>query len=412
MSTREQKLEVGMGIDNPRITLEAPPSPTSQGVPPFTATREAPQPPPKRRLRNALIWAVLGFTVVGLSVRYLPSLFRKPPADIVVASGRIEGREVTLAPKEIQGRIKTLLVDEGYKVKKGQLLAELESNQLDAQYENASAVVSNLDEQIRQATIDVAYTTKNTTATVVAAEAAVSSAKAHLEHSRAVLANNSAEYDRSAGLFKEEVISKSAFDAATMNYQTGQADVAASEKDLAQAEANLSLAQASKDTIALKQQQLRVLQESRRGAVAQLAMVKANMDERQIFSPTDGTILSRPVEVGDVVTPGSPVFVMVDMNRLYLKVYVPEPDIPKLKLGDEADIAVDAFAGRTFPARITKIYEEAEFTPKDVETKEERVKLVFGVELTFVKPEGLLKPGMPADATIHWKANNSNSGQR
>ena len=76
---------------------------------------------------------------------------------------------------------------------------------------------------------------------------------------------------------------------------------------------------------------------------------------------------------------------MVDMRRLYLKVYIPEPDIPKVKLGDSADITVDAFPGRTFPARITKIYDQAEFTPKNVETKEERVKLVFGVELNFVQ---------------------------
>jgi HlyD family secretion protein len=105
-----------------------------------------------------------------------------------------------------------------------------------------------------------------------------------------------------------------------------------------------------------------------------------------------------------VVSPGSPIFVMVDMSRLYLKVYIPEPDIPKLKLGDEAEIQVDAFPGRTFRARISKIYDQAEFTPKNVETKEERVKLVFGVELAFVSGEGVLKPGMPADCVIRWKA--------
>ena len=412
MPAKHVESEVVVGANNSRVEVEAHPTINEEPTDHPVASMLMPQTPTKPWIRNALILGILGAALIGLSVRYLPSFFRKPPSDVVIASGRIEGREVTLAPKEIQGRIKTLIVDEGYTVKKGQLLAVLESNQLDAQYANAMANVSNLDEQIKQATIDVAYTTKNTAASVVAAEASVSSAKAHLDHSKAVLANNSAEYDRSAGLFKGEVISKSAFDAATMNFQTSQADVAASEKDLAQAEANLVVAQASKDTIALKQQQLRALQESRRGAVAQLAVAQANMDERQIFSPTDGTILSRPVEVGDVVTPGSPVFVMVDMNRLYLKVYVPEPDIPKLKLGDEADIAVDAFADRTFAARITKIYQQAEFTPKDVETKEERVKLVFGVELTFVKPEGLLKPGMPADAAIHWKANSANSGPK
>jgi HlyD family secretion protein len=102
---------------------------------------------------------------------------------------------------------------------------------------------------------------------------------------------------------------------------------------------------------------------------------------------------------------------MVDMNRLYVKVYIPEPDIPKIKLGDPADVSVDAFPGRTFPARVTKIYQQAEFTPKNVETQEERLKLVFGVELSFVRPEGVLKPGMPADGAIHWTSTASGHTQ-
>jgi len=362
------------------------------------------EPRPRRRARAALIAVILAATLIALSVKVLPRLFHKPPQDVIVASGRIEGREVTLAPKEIQGRLKSLWVDEGYTVKKGQLLAELESDQVEAQLATAQANVANLDAQIQQATVDVSYTTKNTSAALSAAEAAVSSVQAHLAHSRAVLADTSAEYQRARDLYDGGVISKSALDLATMNYQTSQADVEASEKDLSQAEANLKVAQAAKDTVDLKVQALRALRESRHAAVAQLAVAQANLAERNIYSPTDGTILARPVEVGDVVVPGSPIFVMVDMSRLYVKVYIPEPDIPKIKLGDEAEVNVDAFPGRKFAARVTKVYEQAEFTPKNVETKEERVKLVFGVELTFVNPEGLLKPGMPADAAIHWKA--------
>lgn len=368
--------------------------------------------PPKTWIRTALILGALGLAVIGVSLRVLPGLLRKPPQNVVAASGRIEGREVTLAPKEIQGRIQTLLVDEGQSVKKGQLLAELESKQLEARFSSLAANVANLDQQIKQASIDVTYTTKHTTAAAAAAEAAVSSAKAHLARGKAVLENAGVERDRALGLYREQVIPKSVLDQATMTYETSVADVNAAEKDLSQAEANLAVAQASKDTVGLKLQQLRALQESRRAAEAQLAEARANLGERRIYAPTDGTILSRPVEVGDVVSSGSPIFVMVDMNRLYLKVYIPEPEIPKIKLGDEAEITVDAFPGRTFAARVSKIYQQAEFTPKNVETKEERVKLVFGVELTFVKPEGILKPGMPADAAIHWKAAPSQPGSK
>jgi HlyD family secretion protein len=321
-------------------------------------------------------------------------------ANVIQASGRIEGREASLAAKEIQGRVKSLLVDEGYKVKKGQLLAELESQQLDARFATLAANVANVDSQIKQASIDIGFTAKNSAASIAAGEAAVNAAAARLARSQAVLTNNKAEYERQTGLFQEGVTSKTALDQAAMNYQTSVADAEAAGKDLAQAQANLALAEASTDTIAVKQQQRRGLQEARRAATAQLAEAQANIEERQIHAPVDGTILSRTVEVGDVVNPGSPIFVMVDMSRLYLKVYVPEPDIPKLKLGDPAEITVDAFPGRTFPARISKIYDQAEFTPKNVETKEERVKLVFGVELAFVPPDPALKPGMPADCII------------
>jgi HlyD family secretion protein len=384
------------------IQLDQTPQKNASGSP------QVPEPPqstpPKTWVRRALILGAAGLAVIGLSVLVLPDLFRKPPQDVVAASGRIEGREVTLAPKEIQGRIQRLLVDEGQFVKKGQLLAELESKQLDARFASLAANVASLDQQVKQASIDVTYTTKNTAAAVAAAEAAVSSAKAHLARAKAVLENASVGRDRALGLYREQVIPQSVLDQATMTYETSVADGNAAEKDLSQAEANLAVAQASKDTVALKLQELRALQESRRAAEAQLEEARANLAERNIYAPTDGTILSRPVEVGDVVSSGSPIFVMVDMSRLYLKVYIPEPEIPKIKLGDEADITVDAFPGRTFAARVSKIYQQAEFTPKNVETKEERVKLVFGVELTFVKPEGILKPGMPADAAIRWKA--------
>jgi multidrug resistance efflux pump len=359
---------------------------------------------PEKRTRFRLIWILAGGVLVAVAALVLPRLFLKPPANIVSASGRIEGREVTLAAKEIQGRVKALLVDEGNTVTKGQLLAELESDQLEARFESLKANIANLEAQITQATLDMGYTVKNTDAALAAAKAAVSSASAHLARARAVLANASVEYQRNLSLYKDGVVSQSVLDQATMSRDTALADVNAAEKDQSQAEANLAVAQAAKDTVQVKAQQIRVLEQSRRAAQAQLAEARANLAERKIYAPTDGTILSRTVEVGDVVSPGTPIFVMVDMSRLYLKVYIPEPDIPKLKLGDPAEIKVDAFPGTTFPARITKIYEQAEFTPKNVETKEERVKLVFGVELSFVNPEPRLKPGMPADSVIHWNS--------
>ncbi len=360
-----------------------------------------PRQEPLRKARWPYVAALAVLAALGVA-RVLPRLLSGPPLQIVAASGRIEGREVTLAPKDIQGRVKRLFVDEGQTVTKGQLLAELDAAPLEARYASVQAGISNLEVQISQAVLDVAYTGKNSDASIAAADAGVSSARAHLVRAQAVLDNAKSAQERAGRLFRQNVISQREFDDADMGLRTSEADVEAAEKDLVRADANLTLARASKDTIALKQHQVQSLQASRQAALGQLAEVQANLAERQIVAPTDGTILSRPVEVGDVVGPGAPVFVMVDMGRLYLKIYVPEPDIPKLRLGDPAEVSVDAFPNRTFAARVSKISDQAEFTPKNVETQEERLKLVFGVELTFVNPDRVLKPGMPADGVIHW----------
>jgi HlyD family secretion protein len=342
---------------------------------------------------------------VGVTIwRAWPILFSHPPAQIVRASGRIEGREMTVAAKTIQGRVKRLLADEGQTVMKGQLLAELDAAQIEAQVAAARATVANLDAQVRQASLDVGYTAKNIDASIVAADATLSSAQAHVVRANAILANATAVYERTSTLFKAGATSKQELDLAETTLGTSRADVAAAEKDVTRAEANLTLAKASTDLIGLKRQQLRALEESRRSAAARLDEAQANIAERLIVAPANGTIVSRSVEVGDVVSPGSPIFQVVDMAKLYVKVYIPEPDIPKLRLGDPAEVSVDAFPGRSFVARISKIRDQAEFTPKNVETAEERLKLVFGVELSFDDAGGVLKPGMPADCVIRWKS--------
>lgn len=347
----------------------------------------------------ALIVLVLGPIAI---VRYWPMLLPESTAQVVTTSGRIEGRDVTLAAKIIQGRVTKLMVDEGERVTKGQLLAELDARQFEAQVAAAKAGVAGLDAQVSQASLDVAYTVKGSAASIAAAEAALSSAQAHAVRAMAIRANAAAAYARADVLFHAGAISKQDLDVAEMTLRTSEADVTAAEKDVGRASANLALTRASADTVGLKRQQLKALEESRRTAAARLAEADANLAERFIIAPEDGTVVSRVVEVGDVVSPGTPLFHVVDMNRLYLKVYVPESDIAKLRLGDAADITVDAFPARRFPARISKIYEQAEFTPKNVETTEERLKLVFGVELALTNTDGLLKPGMPADGVIHW----------
>jgi len=350
-----------------------------------------------------MIFVLGGLIAIALILWFVKSqLMKKVPEGLILASGRIEGREVTIAPK-IQGRLKALYVDEGDTVKKGQLLAEIASEQLDARYTNVKENVSLLKAQVEQAVADLSFTEKNATASISAAEAAVNAAKAQLEKARSVFEKTKNDYERYTSLFKEQLVSASDYDRAKMQYETSLADVNAAEKELKRVEANLKSALASKDLVEVKRKQVKSAEANYRAAMARMEEVYADLQETRIYSLSNGTILSRPVENGEVVNPGTPLYMMVDMDKLYIKIYIPEPDIGKVKLGNEARVFVDAFPERAFNARITKIYEQAEFTPKNVETKEERVKLVFGVELSVDNPEGILKPGMPADAVIRWK---------
>jgi HlyD family secretion protein len=136
-------------------------------------------------------------------------------------------------------------------------------------------------------------------------------------------------------------------------------------------------------------------------ALAEAASIRADLT---IVAPAAGVVLTRIAEVGEVVGAGAPLLDLVDLDRLYLKVFVPEPLIGKIRLGLAARIHTDAFPDHPFPATVRMIASRAEFTPKEVQTPDERVKLVYAVKLHLdANPEHRLAPGLPADAVIRWK---------
>jgi multidrug resistance efflux pump len=124
------------------------------------------------------------------------------------------------------------------------------------------------------------------------------------------------------------------------------------------------------------------------------------LQDQQLISPIDGVILLRVSEPGEVIAPGTPALVIGNPKDVWIKVYIPEGDIGRVELGQRAEIHVDAFPDRAFAGKITFISPRAEFTPKNIQTKEERVTQMFAVKITLDAPEGLLKPGMPADCTL------------
>ena len=131
-----------------------------------------------------------------------------------------------------------------------------------------------------------------------------------------------------------------------------------------------------------------------------MALAKAVADST-IVAPAGGIVTHKAAEAGEMVFAGATVVTLAELDSVYVMIYLTEGDVGRVRLGDAADVEIDAFPGRPFPGRVTYISPEAEFTPKNVQTKEDRVKLVFGVKIEIENREGLLKPGLPADAAIH-----------
>lgn len=180
--------------------------------------------------------------------------------------------------------------------------------------------------------------------------------------------------------------------------ERAQADAA-----VAQAQAQVSAAKAVYDlTLAGARTEdiaaARARVEQAQGAVNSAATIRA---QTKIFSPANARVTTRNLEPGDLVTPGTPIVQLAELKQVWLRVYVAEPQVGLVKLGQRADVTTDSYNGKKFSGKVTEIAQEPEFTPKNIQTKDERVKLVFGVKITIDNPTQELKPGMPADALIY-----------
>ena len=349
-----------------------------------------------------VFYIVIGCIIIGLGWFFWRQQANKLPDGFLVAGGRVEGREIIVSSR-VQGRVLSLLADEGNIVKKGQILAVLDSEQIQAQVVGAQENLRVAQLQKEQAGYDLEYARRNSDSTIWAAQASIENVQAQLEKAQAVKEIAESNYQRYLQLYKDGAISAREFDSKKLDYESSMADVTAMIQVHEAAKANMAAAQSSKVAIDIKQKQFEASQAGVESLRAKLAELQANQKELQVQSPVDGTVITRPVEVGQVVNAVSPLFLIIDLRNIYMKIYVPEQQIGKVHLGSEARIYVDAYPDRHFNGKVTKISDQAQFTPKNVETKEERVKLVFAVEVTVENPEGMLKPGMPGDVVLRWK---------
>jgi HlyD family secretion protein len=248
---------------------------------------------------------------------------------------------------------------------------------------------------------------------------------------RAALDRTRSDLTRSEALFRDGAISAQQVDAARAAFATAQAQYDVSAQLMAQAEATLRLARENERQVSLRARDVRTAQLQARQAEAAVALARAGeeaiaqrradlaaaeaavaqaeaglrvlltqQENLAITAPLDGVVLVEHAQAGEIVAAGAPILTVADLREVWIRLYIPLPHLGRVALGRPAVVTTDALPGLTFTGRVTEISQQAEFTPRNVQTPEERVKLVFAVKVTLPNAERLLKPGMPADAVI------------
>jgi multidrug resistance efflux pump len=233
-------------------------------------------------------------------------------------------------------------------------------------------------------------------AELAAADAAISAAESQVTIAQAGVAAAEAALEGAETVQEtsqdEVAIAENTVAAAAANVVVAEGQLAAAEAMLAQL-----IAGATAHEIAILEAQVTQSEAAVATAIVSVKAVELEIGRSEISAPVDGIILQRLVQAGELAVPGAPLFTLADLRRVTLTVYVPEAELGRVSLGQSVDVTVDAY-DNFFPGQVTHIASQAEFTPRNVQTQEERVHMVFAVKVTLENADLRLKPGMPADA--------------
>ncbi|OUL28148.1 efflux RND transporter periplasmic adaptor subunit [Nostoc sp. 106C] len=395
----------------------------------------------KRKLSPRLLIPVgLLLTGIGILTSYLISSHSE--ANTLRVSGRIEGYETDIGAK-VAGRIESVAVREGDEVHKGQVIVKLDDAEIQAQLKGASARVDAMQKQEEQARLQISFLESQilenrltlqqamgdakgrifqAESSVASSQAQLNQAIAQVEQAKSELRLTQMNRDRYAKLVKQGAITRQQFDqaqtsweSALANLRSRQAAVDSFRKLVNSAQGQLTQAQSIGLNPSIRSTQLSGLntqlaqtrlklaaaQADVTNAKASQQEMKAKISDLNVISPINGVVVSRSVEPGAVVTTGKTLLTVIDPKTVYLRAFVPQGNIGKVRVGQEAKIFLDSAPKQPLSAKIAAIDTQASFTPENIYFQQDRVKQVFGVKIAIDNPAGLAKPGMPADTEIN-----------
>lgn len=298
----------------------------------------------------------------------------------MLLSGNIEVTEANIGFK-IPGRVIERIVDEGDTVKEGDLLAKIDDSEITFMVSQGKAFLEEARAKLAEMSAGSRFQE-------------IELARAQAKAQEAELEKTKNDYERAEILYKNGAISASSFDAAKSAY-----------------DARKALHRSSLESLSLvregpRKEEITIVGQKVKQAEAALAVSEQRLKDTIIYAPMDGVVLKKHVEVGETIASGIPVVTIGDLGNPWVKVYVKEDMLGWIRLGQKTKITVDTFKGKVYEGVVSFISSEAEFTPKNVQTREERVKLVFGVKIKVKNINNELKPGMPADVRIDLRHEN------
>jgi len=352
-------------------------------------------------------------------------------------SGNLELTQVDLAFKTA-GRLVELKVREGDWVKKGDVIARLDAAQLDQQRSRDLASVAGAQSQYQQLQTSIEYQRATIDSDVATKQAELAQAQARLndllagsrpeeiQQAQSMVTDAKAwndqaklEWARAQTLYAKEDISTSQFDQARTKVDSTAAqlkqaeeklalvkegprkdEIAAQRAAVAKAQAAIATAEANRIEVKRKEQELT----SRRAEIdknrAQVGMTETQINDAILVALIDGVVMVKAAEAGEIIAAGTTIVSIGDLDHPWLRGYINETDLGKIQLNGKASLSTDSYKGKTYPGRISFISSEAEFTPKQIQTKEERVKLVYRIKIDVDNSAHELKNNMPVDAEL------------
>jgi HlyD family secretion protein len=347
-----------------------------------------------QRILSTILRIVLGLIFVLDSLTLSGCAFFKKNAQAIEATGNVEMTEVIVSSK-VAGRVEQLPVNEGQKVKQGDLLLQLDHEDLATQIAAAQAnlTLADLRNQQLRRSLKLAGQSHRSGNSLKVAQielAANNKNAAKANYEKAVK-----DLQRLTKLYQEQVISKAEYDQAVTAHDTSQAQYRAYENQLTLAQ---NAAESDDIFLAGRQAEAQLQQ-----AKSNLALLQIKLKNSRIQAPVSGVIANKLTELGENVSQGTPLLVILDNAKPWVKVYLPLVAAEKVFLGQKVLITMDAFPHRKFDGEISFIATAAEFTPKNYQSQDERVKQVYAVKITLENATGIFKAGMPVDVIINTK---------